>query len=54
MSASVFRTSDRSTNGSSDVSVDGETKMKQKRKKTKMSQIKIDGDENMIWNHFIG
>ena len=40
MSASVFRTSDRSTNGSSDVSVNGEkrnnkTKQKNKQKKRK-------------------
>lgn len=45
MSASVFRTSDRSTNGSSDVSVDGGKKGRnKKRKKTKRSQIIIDGD----------
>ena len=56
MSASVFRTSDRSTNGSSDVSVDagegkrGEKKEEQKKqkktktKKTKWSQI-INDDE---------
>lgn len=45
MSASVFRTSDRSTNGSSDVSVDGEGRNKKKTKeKTKLSQIITDGD----------
>lgn len=51
MSASVFRTSDRSTNGSSDVSVDGgeETNKQTKERKTKSSQIIIDDDAEWKW-----
>ncbi len=52
MSASVFRTSDRSTNGSSDVSVDGEKKEETKKeKKTKSSQIIIDDDAEWTWEY---
>ena len=49
MSASVFRTSDRSTNGSSDVSVDGKKEETKKERKSKLSMNKIIIDGDVEW-----
>lgn len=48
MSGSVFRTSERSTNGSSDGSVDEEEIKEKKEKEAKLSQIKND-DVKWTW-----